>query len=329
MSDNALFQVRATRSNPPGRAGEEDRRKTYGAALAQFDELMTAARAAGPAARPLPLFYALSQAGRAIATAHLDAPWKLQGHGLTVRNLEAPLLDVAVRTHGEPLKDGRQKSFAGVAKATDSPVPRGQVTLRDLWSSLPEVFAFLHDPAVAVPLALVPSPPGESKLYDWSRVQACVIRPVDAPEDLQAHLNAHFPSAAGVEVTRAPFVPGVATVLTSHGYGIQVSWPSSKNLMNHIEALDRVAPGTALSARWMRPGVAGTELTPLMTWWMLLYGVSMLARYQPDGWVGALQYDQSEAAAGLAQLLDAACDSLPQVVLDGLNGERTAYPLVP
>jgi YaaC-like Protein len=51
-------------------------------ALEQAEQLMNAAAAVGPAASPLLLFYAVSQAGRAIAAARLDDPWRLAGHGL-------------------------------------------------------------------------------------------------------------------------------------------------------------------------------------------------------------------------------------------------------
>jgi hypothetical protein len=57
----------------------------FGAALQQFEELMDAAASVGYAARPLPLFYAISQAGRAIAAVHADDPWELSGHGLKHR----------------------------------------------------------------------------------------------------------------------------------------------------------------------------------------------------------------------------------------------------
>lgn len=67
----ALNVIRASRSGPPGLAASDGaRRRTYGAALQQFDELLEAATTAGHASRPLPLFYALSQAGRAIASAY-------------------------------------------------------------------------------------------------------------------------------------------------------------------------------------------------------------------------------------------------------------------
>jgi hypothetical protein len=79
----AVRQLRWTRSSPPGRAGEEAvRASVYVAALQQFEELLSAARHTGPASCPLPLFYALSQAGRAIVAAHGNFE-QLYGHGLS------------------------------------------------------------------------------------------------------------------------------------------------------------------------------------------------------------------------------------------------------
>jgi hypothetical protein len=77
-----LFGIRASRAEPPGLAQEEQRRAVYGPALSQFEELMGAADAASAQTRPLALFYALSQGGRAIAAARLQGDWRLKGHGL-------------------------------------------------------------------------------------------------------------------------------------------------------------------------------------------------------------------------------------------------------
>jgi hypothetical protein len=67
---------RGTRASPPGlAAGDRDRRETYGAALQQFDELMVAARAVSPVSRPIPLYYSIHQAGKAIAAAWAAADW--------------------------------------------------------------------------------------------------------------------------------------------------------------------------------------------------------------------------------------------------------------
>jgi hypothetical protein len=81
------LQIRALRATPPGRASsDQDRRRVFTAALGQFDELLTAAENVGPASRPLPLYYALNQAGRAIAAAYQmhGNPWEPKRHGLTI-----------------------------------------------------------------------------------------------------------------------------------------------------------------------------------------------------------------------------------------------------
>jgi hypothetical protein len=323
MTSDALFRIRATRANPPGLARGE-RAATYGAALAQFDELMTAARASGPASRPLPLFYALSQAGRAIAAAHLTDPWRLEGHGLNAPDLAYEILDVPVRVDDRPSKNGNLKSFIGVAQATRSPVPV-RLALGELWASLPEAFELLPERPEIVPLLVAPTVPS-GKIYDPRRVQATVIGFADRPGDLQKHLEAYFPSTDGVRMEHADLPPERWPVGTPLGAGVGVWWLSSGGLMNHVERLEAVAPGQrSLEPRWLRPAVGGVALSPLMTWWMLLFGLSMLARYDPDVWVSALQYDSSSMAASLDQLLDLACDRAPELVLDALHDRPTAY----
>jgi hypothetical protein len=116
--------------------------------LRQAEELAMAAKAAGYAARPLPLFYSLSQAGRAIAAVHLPDPWILRGHGLTVppasptpsidsSTAQKLILDTIVKMAKE--KDGEPDSFRGVAKAIESPTLKGGVTLGALWSANPDL----------------------------------------------------------------------------------------------------------------------------------------------------------------------------------------------
>src|ERR1700729_4560762 len=62
--------VRHRRAEPPALAGQaDDRRQVFQSGLAQAEELWDAAAVAGPASRPLPLFYCISQAGRAVCAA--------------------------------------------------------------------------------------------------------------------------------------------------------------------------------------------------------------------------------------------------------------------
>jgi hypothetical protein len=113
----------------------------YVSALQQSEELFAAASQVGYASRPLLAFYGLSQAGRAIAAAAHSATgddWRLHGHGLTISNLESELPDIAICRQG-----GSQSSFIRLSAILDSPLlpstkDDDQLTLNDLWDTVPE-----------------------------------------------------------------------------------------------------------------------------------------------------------------------------------------------
>src|SRR4051812_2951089 len=74
--------IRSLRANPPGHAST-DRRPTFAMALEQAEQLFAPAATTSPAARPLPLFYGLSQAGRAVIASRVtEEPWKPRTHGI-------------------------------------------------------------------------------------------------------------------------------------------------------------------------------------------------------------------------------------------------------
>lgn len=109
----------------------------FQAALAQAEELWDAAVVAGPASRPLPLFYCLSLAGRAVCAAWIEkgSSWVPSGHGLFMK-LPATRQDVAgARLEVESSARG---AFEMLARATDSETFEGTATIADLWASLPD-----------------------------------------------------------------------------------------------------------------------------------------------------------------------------------------------
>jgi hypothetical protein len=55
-------------------ASSSSRRGAFSAAMQQFEELMSASAAVGPASRPITLHYAIVQAGLAVAAAHKTDP---------------------------------------------------------------------------------------------------------------------------------------------------------------------------------------------------------------------------------------------------------------
>lgn len=101
---DAWRNIRALRHEPPGLSNRGARRKVFGSALEQAEQLFNAAEGIGYAARPILLFYGLSQGGRAIAAAcrASTSDWRLSGHGIAVKNLgqQVSLEDVKVADQG-------------------------------------------------------------------------------------------------------------------------------------------------------------------------------------------------------------------------------------
>ena len=97
----------------------------------QHEQLLRASGVVGAASSPLPLFYSLTQAGRAILAAHgPNDGWHVHGHGLRVDERN-PIGDTIITPK-------RKKGlFQAVADASDSPRLTGPVTLSEVWAGSP------------------------------------------------------------------------------------------------------------------------------------------------------------------------------------------------
>jgi len=75
---------------------------------------------------------------------------------------------------------------------------------------------------------------------------------------------------------------------------------------------------------WLIPAVGRGQdlLPPVLLWWVLLFGLSLLARYEPDAWRAALDLDGSPVADPLAELLDLALVIVPEFLFDAVIQER-------
>jgi hypothetical protein len=127
-------------------ASSASRRGAFSSAMQQFEELMSASAAVGPASRPITLYYATVQAGLAVAAVHKPNPWSFKRHGLTLDNVATTIADVSIRPEGTG-------AFQVVAQATGSVTLDAPVTLGALWSSLPD-FEGLQLPTSSSPMAL-------------------------------------------------------------------------------------------------------------------------------------------------------------------------------
>jgi hypothetical protein len=318
--------LRGTRASPPGLAvGDRDRRDTHGAALQQFDELMAAARAVSAVSRPIPLYYSLHQAGKAIVAAWAAKDWKVAGHGLAQDTSAEALwrsdvLFFRIRPRGQGV-------FGAVASLLGDSGLTGSVELGALWSSLPEI----EPPPDGRWLRALPVY-AESNLPfasgDSSPFRGYVpvhTLPVGSATALTSLLGA-YPHAAGAAAEGDD--AGLIMDITPEGPSASVMWPAPEvdaetEELNWAEmrkayVSERLPLYLRTEEFWLVPpvGDGSDQLRPVLLWWALLHGLSLLARYEPAAWRAALDLDYSPIADPLANLLDQALEIVPDLLSD-------------
>ncbi|WP_406409338.1 YaaC family protein [Streptomyces sp. NBC_01643] len=338
-ADEAWERLRASRSNPPGKAADPGaRRKTYAAALEQTGQMFRAAAVVDSATRPLQVFYGLSQAGRAIAAAALSLKgqhWRLESHGIKTTGFHLPFSDIEIRT--DP--PGTQGSFVRVSEALGSPVwGTDPIRLEDLWDLLP--------PNLRYPLTardrMTPLYADEMSVgtheHPLLSVPVCDIpdRVIDAGtrEALAEFLTA-YPAVAKHEsyVTTRTLSLGSEAPPDYGGrynYGggeLVVNWEMPQGSApqdQRLEYLRSMTRGYG-GARYFLPVLSPMkqELHPLMAWWAVLYALSMLARYQPAAWVKLISVDDSQHAVPIERLLERAISHLPVLIADTITEVST------
>lgn len=331
--------LRMARWKPPGLADDGSHRADlFRAAMQQFEELMAAAASTGPASSPLLVYYALNQAGRAILAVREQNDDEVfataEGHGLTVKrdSVGPDLLSVTIKP-----KMARTGHFQRVAHATSSPVLQdpGTVTLGALLASLPELADSWGDdrwPGTAGVYPLMDLAPRRSvvsvmdaQLFLQGVARVAVLSDVvQSPEDI-ARLEEFYPSIRGrnaqLPIAGADNLPGRVEFPTPAGVGfeLRLSVPAGSKapVADYDALLDAIAPEYRwLGRRWLRPELQPGTPPPsaLMTWWVVLYALSMLARYYPRAWTAALSVDHSPIAALLERTLSVSLEAVPHLV---------------
>jgi len=309
-----LRGVRSTRAAPPGQAADDpERRAIYTAALEQFEQLLRASQVVSPAARPLPLFYALSQAGRAIVAAFGDQP-QIDGHGLQGDRRNPPPADLLHRhVKRDPKRDGRD-AFGAVSRAIQSPDLETAIELGAVWAALPDTYRI----------------PNESWLPAWRSalpvLDETAYRGSEGETQVQVLCMSGNPHCGEVETLqgRYPSLPADTKIgLKSGGEELGpgnwiavLTWSAEHDI-------DEVVPYDAdRKGRTLLPSLPDQKErpAPLMLWWLLLFGLSVFARYHPELWAEALDVDASEHAVPLEGLLDGALETVPSLVHDVLLG---------
>jgi hypothetical protein len=314
--------LRRLRAEPPAVASVNDRRRfVFQSSLAQAEELWEAAASVGPATRPLPLFYAMSQVGRAICAAWItQGPWQPKGHGLTneeARTGDALAMPVSVANDALGM-------FSMVAAALEEPMFAGQAILRELWASLPDLpmtKELIGKSPRWLSLEAVTDPKLDTRDV-WQRVLAPNLGRIAAVknEDLERVL-ADYPTTSGFRVIEQPAL-GLPDGFTISAV---LSFPDERGDLRSILDLGDSLPSTTPEKRIaVRPRIgSGTDGPPsqLLTLWALLFGLSQLARYHPDVWVRALNPDRSKVAVGLEEGLEVALARTPELLVSAVaNG---------
>ncbi|HVQ59553.1 MAG TPA: hypothetical protein VMS60_11670 [Solirubrobacterales bacterium] len=290
--DEDLAMIRALRSDPPGRAGDGKRGKTFGAALEQFEQLLRAGREALPATAPLSLFYALTQAGRAILAAHAPQPWEVHGHGLKIGIQGEEIGGTTISPSGEGL-------FQAVAAVTGSDPLTEPMTLAETWARIPHLARGVDlAPDAPVIFAIDKAGPRERLVSDESGSL------LTNSEDFTSRQSA-YPELGDAEVP----------VEKQGKYEIVGLAFTSEDGAAAFDA----SLWTYLDQPYLRVSRGrGHEPSGLMLWWMLLQALSHFARYEPARWTAALAPDGSTLAVPLEDALQRAAVLLPRLVREAL-----------
>jgi hypothetical protein len=311
---------------PPGRAARDvERRQVFSAAMGQFDELLTAAASVGPASRPLPLYYALNQAGRAIAAAlqQSDRPWRPFLHGLSI---EGPGEDGLQYTTIGPQRtsDERPGSFHVLAEAIGAPILTASTMLMNVWAAIPG----LDKPGLgagcprAMPLefdSVSPAP-----VFAWLRHLDWLPPVEEAKPRLREFLVQTYPrSAQGLVVESIEHD-------TAHGMAAakaEIAWKSPDGTWRTVYTA--ATPYLWPTSLWLIPALnTGDCLPPILLWWCLLQALSSLARYHPAEWTAALNPDSSRWAVSIEKALITGLAVVPRLVLLTMSPGAIEIPAV-
>jgi hypothetical protein len=326
----ALRDLRALRYDPPGHAKQGARRTTFQSALEQCEQFQAAAHAAGYATRPVQLFYALSQAGRAIVAASPrigNQAWRASGHGLTANTNAASAADVTVTATKAGL-------FPAVAAALEleALVPDEPIALRELWPLLPESGLVPLTTDAMLPVLLFSQQGWPDAVFSEAEINWIPRHVKDLygedPARVKEHLD-HYPALR--EATLRPSAPMGRLEWTSAdpGLGLRVEWrdesligsrpvlfPARKTVNDLGVASYRSADDFVITPAM---GSMATGLHPILAWWAALLALSSLARYEPATWSKIVDIDRSAEANAIEHLLDQAIDSVPAAALHMLT----------
>lgn len=319
------------RSRRTGTVQKGARAAVYTTGLAQAEELWAAARGISALASPILRYYALAQVAQAvIACSPLsNSSWRAKGgHGLTLRMTQTTpgerlkFDDVVVKASGEGIA---QK----LAEALDTPLLTTDATLSELIAALPRQRYLRgapdlpHRPIVgdvSPGVSIRDSPQLTLQVLPPAVVAALRSVPQDETEPLRPVVADLFGRYSGLRCLPTPTRltweagdPELGPRLTATFRRSDL--PTLEAWAPYVDIWDSSFSSGGLS--WWNsvqvfflPTVAGNPASqhPLMTWYLVLYAYSMLARYHAGDWRRRLDVDSDTGAAALIEHVGNASD---------------------
>ena len=326
-ADRYWRRLRGLRANPPRLASKSnERRDVFNAALEQAEQLTRSASNLGSEARPINLFYGLSQGTRAIAAAlePEDGRFRLSNHGIDHEgNLDRSVRNIQVQE-----TERGNGAFTTLARLLRSPGLPEPVHLGDLlaalpfsqpessWSDRPRTVGVEH-----VGLGLTLSTDVVAATGTWPLLDRTYTGSIEqSREVLASYLTKHYPGFAGVQ----PRPEGHAQLKVGDSgmqFNVKIELPDAvggdglrqqllETRFHDVGGVSRAVP---------RFGNAEEACHPTVVFWAALWTLSMLARYAPVRWAKALNVSKSNDAVALEEILEDSLTMIPWALLDALD----------
>jgi hypothetical protein len=328
----AIRTLRAAPSEALSRRLKGDRADVFHMALEQSQQQFAAAQLIGYESRPLNLFYGLSQAGRAIAAAsdRLGSPhskpwraWLPTSHGLDFETT----LSSAHGLLGQPIRvaPSATDSFSRLLHALGGPADLTSTTFGAVVAALPEVFLQFRRIDLG-PVALLPH--GLSSLdmvffpTRWEIEAPGLVPQNERTVENTGAWQSQYPALRALELElndagqpQASNNPGYLYLTLSGADQLaevgSARFPiGAEAYRNSVAILPRLGDATAAPP-------------PLALWWMLLFALSMLARYSPRDWASVMDLRHSPTAPLVEFVLDTAIDAVPNLIAEALSTLNT------
>jgi hypothetical protein len=341
--DEAWRRIHKYRHQRPGFAWDDGRKPVFVSAMKQAEQFFRLSDQVTYDVKPILLYYGLNQAARGIlaAVANRDEPWQFSGHGLKLFGVEDMQLlgDIQVsdprRSRNPPSKpDG----FVALARCAGSPTLPKRAAFRELWASLPEgceaLLANSYSTWAAAGLKVKtlrnPTDPSvEVKVVDLTFGVASWS---EDPQELTAQIHQKYPQIK--YLVPAQINGKVPTPDPEAGYQrrtVRLLWSPKEPLVSLDFAVEQFTHEIYQGWDGCKALVVPTlgdntaPLSPIVTWYAVLFALSMLARYEPATWTRLLDVDNSIDSTAIEYLLDEAHRACVNMILDRFDDARKTH----